>query len=109
MLAQYKKKPKFVERLVPSFFKKPQLSDLYEFRCNVDEKGRLDSPLSLKWDPVFSHLDENKETQGFICSALYYPKVRRIDVLNLEHLIEYQQGFGNSKKISVISYRPKLI
>lgn len=77
--------------------KKPQKESLYEFHCNLNNRGQLDSPLSLHWSPMFSYLDENKQSLSFVYSGIYYPKNKRIDVLNLSQLVEYQEDISNSK------------
>jgi hypothetical protein len=54
----------------------------YEFRCNIDDKGKLDSPIALMWEPTFSYLDEKKNDQGIVFSANYYPTEKKVGIVN---------------------------
>ena len=96
-LAQYKKKQTLIQKATPNFIKRMQSLDLHEFRCNIDEKGNIDSPISLKWDPMFSQFDANKKTLRLNCSGIYHSKANRFDVLNLKHIHEYQQNLFGGK------------
>jgi len=99
ILAQYKKNPNFKDKFTPKFLLRLQAPNFYEFRCNIDNKGQVDSPVSLKWDPIFSYLDQNKEISCYNYSAVYHPKQEKIDVLNFEELVEYNNNTENSKRI----------
>lgn len=96
-MAQYKKTSSLKDHFTPNFLLRLQNPALYEFRCNIDNKGQIDSPVSLKWSPTFSYLDQNKDISCFNYSAVYYPKNERIDVLNFEELVEYNNNTKNSK------------
>jgi len=100
-LAQYKKTSSIKDQFTPKFLLRLQNPAFYEFRCNIDNKGQVDSPVSLKWDPIFSYLDQNKEITCFNYSAVYYPKHERIDVLNFDELVEYNNNTENSNKLFV--------
>jgi len=104
MLIQYKKKSSFKEKLLPNFLKIYTAPEFYEFRCNVDEKGQIDSPISLKWDPVFSYLDREKTIWSFNCSAIYDPKYNKVSVLNFNQLATYQSRSFEPSKISSVKY-----
>jgi len=86
------------------FLTKPNFSELYEFRCNIDEQGQIDSPITLQWNPVFSYLDNEKNNWGFGCTAVYDPKLRRVDVLNLNQLTDFQSKSFESSNIFEVKH-----
>jgi hypothetical protein len=55
----------------------------------MDEKGKIDSPICLNWEPTFSYLDEEKESHEVHLVANYDSNNNKSYFLNLTDVLNY--------------------
>ena len=89
-----------MNKLYPSFLQNPQL---YEFRCNIDEKNKIDSPVTLQWEPTFTKFDENKIKKQIKFPTIYDAKTNEIFVLNLKEVLNLMNTINKKKGYPVTS------